>query len=83
MPKRAQELTAKTVATLKSKGRHAVGGAVGLYLRIEGVNRWWLLRIKVGGRRRDMGLGSYPEVSLAEARERAREKRKVISWNAS
>jgi hypothetical protein len=31
VPKRAHELTARTVATLKDNGRYAVGGVVGLY----------------------------------------------------
>jgi hypothetical protein len=83
VPKRAKELTAKTVAALKDEGRHAVGGAVGLHLRIEGSNRWWVLRIKIGGRRRDLGLGGYPEITLADARDLARYKRKEISGNAT
>ena len=32
--------------------------------------RAWVLRYQIGGRRRDMGLGPYPEVGLADARER-------------
>jgi integrase len=79
VPKIAKELHAKVVAALKGNGRHAVGGAVGLHLRIEGKNRWWVLRIKVGNRRRDLGLGRYPEISLADARDLAREKRNAVS----
>jgi integrase len=88
MPKKARELSALAVAKLKTEGRHAVGGADGLHLRIAGGSRAWVLRVAVGTRfnangksaihRRDVGLGSYPEVSLAEAREKAREIRKQI-----
>lgn len=88
MPKKAKELSALAVAKLKTEGRHAVGGADGLHLRIAGGSRAWVLRIAVGTRlndngkpvvhRRDVGLGSYPEVSLAEAREKARELRKQV-----
>lgn len=81
--KKAKELSARSVANLKADGRHAVGGVDGLRLRIFKNTRSWILRVVVGHRidnngelkihRRDIGLGSYPEVSLAEAREKARE----------
>ena len=88
MPKKAKELSALAVSKLKTDGRYAVGGVDGLYLRVVGGSRAWVLRIAVGSRvdsdgrtsvhRRDVGLGSYPEVSLAEARDRARELRKQV-----
>ncbi|MEN4982298.1 tyrosine-type recombinase/integrase [Acinetobacter modestus] len=88
MPKKAKELSAMSVAKIKENGRHAVGGVDGLHLRIVDGSRAWVLRVVVGQRaneygalknhRRDIGLGSYPEVSLAEAREKARELKKQI-----
>lgn len=77
VPKRAKEMSARLVASLKREGRYAVGGVVGLYLQITGMSRCWILRIKVNGRRRELGLGSYPEISLAIARERAWERRRT------
>lgn len=38
-----------------------------------------MLRYQVDGRRRDLGLGAYPDVSLAMARERAAEARRLIA----
>ena len=83
MPKKAKELSALSVAKIKGNGRHAVGGVNGLHLRIVNDSRAWVLRVVVGQRfdengkqqlhRRDIGLGSYPEVSLAEARAKAHE----------
>ncbi|WP_334311992.1 tyrosine-type recombinase/integrase [Candidatus Phyllobacterium onerii] len=35
--------------------------------------RSWLLRVQIGNKRRHIGLGGYPDVTLAQARERARE----------
>ncbi|ETX28824.1 tyrosine-type recombinase/integrase [Roseivivax isoporae] len=57
-------------------GRHADGG--GLYLKVDpsGARRW-ILRTVVRGRRRDFGLGSANLVSLAEAREKAFELRRI------
>lgn len=88
MPKKAKELSALAVSKIKAEGRYAVGGADGLHLRVAGGSRAWVLRVVVGTRtndegkavvhRRDIGLGSYPEVSLAEAREKARERRKQV-----
>lgn len=69
MPKRSREMTAIEVKRLTSPGFHAVGGVQGLHLRVnEGAGRSWILRVTVGGKRRDVGLGSFPTVSLAQAR---------------
>ena len=88
MPKKAKELSALSVAKIKENGRHAVGGVDGLHLRIVNDSRAWVLRVVVGQRfdengkqqvhRRDIGLGSYPEVSLAEARAKAQEMKAQI-----
>ncbi|RNI20531.1 DUF4102 domain-containing protein [Paracoccus pantotrophus] len=57
----------------------AVGGVSGLYMQtLSTGGRTWVLRTKVGDRMRDIGLGGYPEVSLAKARERAREAKDKI-----
>lgn len=37
----------------------------------------WILRFELHGRRREMGLGRYPDVGLAEARDAAEEARKL------
>lgn len=88
MPKRANELSALSVSKLKDNGRHAVGGVPGLHLRILDGSRAWVLRVVVGQKaddkgnlkihRRDIGLGSFPEVSLSEARAKARELKSQI-----
>lgn len=71
MPKIAKQFSDRAVAALKAEGRYAVGGVAGLHLRITGGHRGWVLRVQVGDKRKDVGLGAYPAVSLAEARERA------------
>lgn len=77
MPKRVMEKTALEVSRLRIDGEHAVGGVSGLYLLIDGGSRSWVLRYVHHRLRRRMGLGSYPRVSLAEAREAAREALKL------
>lgn len=79
MPKIARELTALEVRRLNRPGWHAVGGVAGLLLQIKPsakdgalVTRSWILRIQIAGQRQPIGLGSFPQVSLADAREQAR-----------
>ena len=79
MPKIAKSLSTVEVNRLKTPGWHAVGGVAGLLLQVreparEGaqITRSWILRVRVGDKRQPFGLGSYPQVSLAEAREQAK-----------
>ena len=88
MPKKSKELSALSVSKIKKTGRHTVGGVDGLCLNVEGNSRVWILRAVVGKRldkdgklkphRRDIGIGPYPEISLAEARAKATELRLQI-----
>lgn len=79
MPKLAKELGALAVSKLTGAGLHFVGGVSGLALQVTPAGaRSWTLRASIAGRRRDMGLGGYPEVPLAKAREKARESRELI-----
>lgn len=76
---KAKELKALEVSRLSTPGKHAVGGMPGLYLFVkESGTRSWVLRTFVGGKRKEMGLGSYPSVGLADAKKFALEKRKSI-----
>ena len=78
MPKLAMELGALEVSRLKEDGEHAVGVVPGLLLRVEGASRGWVLRYAINGKRRRMGLGAYPMVTLAAARDLAREAQQKI-----
>ena len=78
MPKRAKELSALEVRRLTEPGYHFVGGVPGLALQVLPTGgRTWVLRAMVGTKRRDMGLGGS-EVSLADARAKAKEARDKI-----
>lgn len=79
MPKIAKELSALQVSRLTESGHHAVGGVTGLYLYITPTGaRSWVLRTLIAGKRRHMGLGAFPSVTLAMAREKARAARSEV-----
>ncbi|MBE3637207.1 integrase arm-type DNA-binding domain-containing protein [Mangrovicoccus sp. HB182678] len=85
MPKVAKEMSALAVKRAAHPGgtpRHvtfAAGGVPGLLLQITATGaKSWLLKTVIGGTRRNIGLGPYPAVSLADARDRARETRDKI-----
>lgn len=84
MPRQAKELSPIEVKSLRHMGNgknavFAVGGVSGLLLQItRNGGRTWLLRVMVGAKRREIGLGGYPDVTLAQARERARETKDQI-----
>ena len=78
MPKIVTPLSDLQVRRITRVGWHAVGGVAGLLLQVRKpkkdgaqIPRSWILRIKVGDQRQPIGLGSYPQVSLAVAREQA------------
>jgi integrase len=73
MPKLASPRSALAVQRETRPGLHAVGGAPGLMLRVApGGSRQWVLRVRRDGRRLHLGLGGFPTVTLAQAREAAR-----------
>ena len=56
------------------------GDGNGLYLRVTGSgSRSWMQRIVIHGRRRDLGLGSYPAIGLAEARALALANKALVT----
>lgn len=75
------KLTAMKAEKLKEPGLYLDGA--GLYLQISGngkdrVNKSWLFRFKFKGRQRDMGLGSFQLVGLAEARDKSKAARRQL-----
>lgn len=79
MARKSKEKSALEVGRISETGYHFVGGVAGLVLQVtKSGTRSWLLRVLVGGRRREIGLGGYPDVTLAGAREAARSTKEKI-----
>ena len=57
-------------------GKHCDGAGLWLVKRDDG-GAQWVLRVTVHGRRREMGLGGFPALSLAGARKRAQQWRNM------
>jgi Arm DNA-binding domain len=61
----------------RQKARWRCTTAGGLYLRVSWVAaKAWVFRYQLAGKRHDMGLGPNPDISLAEARSKAKVCRK-------
>ena len=75
------KLTPLGLKALSRPGRHTNGAGLHLLIQSNG-HRGWVLRFMRAGKLRDMGLGSYPEFSLARAREAAQTARVMISSGA-
>ena len=71
----AHKLTVASVKTAKP-GKHTDAHGLMLYVKPTGT-RSWVQRLMIQGRRCEMGLGAWPLVTLAEAREIAFQNRKM------
>jgi integrase len=79
VPKKVEEASALYVKRLRKPGLYAVGGVSGLQVQVTPTGaKTWILRAMVGEKRRDIGLGGYPDIPLNQARERARKARDQI-----
>lgn len=84
MPK-GKPLSAAYVKTVNELGRHGDGrGGNGLSLRVyrtsnERLSKCWLQRMRLNGQTFDMGLGSYPKVPLARARQKAANNAQIVA----
>ena len=70
------KLSVAKVRALSRPGRYSDGGTLILNVT-PGGSKSWIQRVTVDGVRRDIGLGSFPLVSLAEARDKAFENRRL------
>ena len=75
-------LTDTVVRQVKHTGKaagdkHADGG--GMYLLVKAGGKYWRMDYAYAGKRKTLALGVYPEVSLADARDRRTDARKLLA----
>ncbi len=84
MTKRPRTLTAAFVRTVSRPGVYGDGrGGRGLSLRVHRtksgrISRTWRQRLRIEGRLTSVGLGPYPEITLAEARRKALDNSRAV-----
>ncbi len=80
MARGINRLTVRAVATLAKPGRHADGGNLYLQIAPSGTRQWTFF-YQLNGKQREMGLGSAGQggITLAEARDRAIEARRMLT----
>lgn len=71
------KLTAKQIENLTVPKSYVDGNGLMLVVRANG-SKSWILRYQIDGRRRDMGIGPYPEISLKEARLLAADQKGLL-----
>lgn len=80
MGRRAEEMQAWQLQRIKSPCMVAVGRVAGLYLDWRSPkSKSWILRAEFRGKRSDFGLGAYPEITLDDARAKAKKWKDWIS----
>jgi integrase len=76
------KLTKIEVDNIKAEGRYGDGDNLWLQVQLGAQNtvrKSWLFRYRLPGQKaREMGFGAYPDVTLAEAREKARQGRRLL-----
>src|SRR5207248_4618317 len=77
MARKIGKLTAIAVSKATKKGMYADGGGLWLQVSASG-SKSWIFRFMLHGRAREMGLGSLSAVSLADARVKASECRRLV-----
>lgn len=78
MARELHKLSAVTVKNETKPGRHRDGGGLILNVSATGSKSWTFIWVR-DGKKREMGLGSYPAIALAAARERAAECRAILA----
>ena len=70
------QLTPQKIKTL-GPGVHTDGETLNLWVS-DNLSKRWMQRVSINGRQRNLGLGGYPRVGLAEAREQTRDNLSII-----
>ena len=70
----------QTLNNLSKSGRYTDPKKIGLHLWVKTPKRkYWILRTVIDGKQRNLGLGSFPETKISEARDKAQDLKKSIN----
>jgi integrase len=71
------KLTAKQIENLTAPGTYEDGDGLRLLIKPNG-KKYWVLRFQLSGKRREMGLGTFPAINLKAARQNSSDKRRLL-----
>ena len=72
-------LTTAKISGRLDVGKYHDGSGIGLFLRVDpDGSKFWVQRITLNGKRPELGLGRFPAISLAQAREAAWKNKQII-----
>ncbi|WP_443690434.1 tyrosine-type recombinase/integrase [Pseudomonas sp.] len=71
------KLTVKQIENMTAPGTYEDGDGLRLLIKPNG-KKYWVLRFQLSGKRREMGLGTYPVIGLKEARQNSSDKRRLL-----
>jgi integrase len=76
----AMKLSTQTIKNLTQPGRYTDALAMGLHLWVkDNARKYWIYRYTINGRQKNISLGPYPNIGLADARIKAVEAKKMLS----
>lgn len=76
----AIKLSAQTIKNLTQPGRYTDALAMGLHLWVkDNARKYWIYRYTIDGKQKNISLGPYPNIGLADARIKAVEAKKMLS----
>ena len=82
MTRQLNKLSANEVKNAKSSGKiRKLADGGGLTLVIKGDSKYWWLRYRFAGNEKTLSLGSYPQISLAKARQSRDEAKGLLKQN--
>ena len=82
MTRQLNKLSATEVKNAKSSGKiRKLADGGGLTLVIKGESKYWWLRYRFAGNEKTLSLGSYPQISLAKARQARDEAKSLLEQN--
>jgi len=82
MARQLNKLSANEVKNAKGSGKiRKLADGGGLTLIIKGESKYWWLRYRFAGNEKTLSLGSYPQVTLADARRARDEARALLQQN--
>jgi len=76
----SKNLDYQTVKNLKVAGRYTDALVRGLHIWVKpSLRKYWIFRYTLGGNSHNISLGSFPAMSIAEARIKAQEARDTLN----